>query len=542
MGCATVAPPDGSQERGGHASWRGPDRSRGDRGLNLLRRQGPTALLVLFCLLVGLPVTILLTPAQGVDAFGQHITVGARPPEPSLAGPARVVQVGNTSLDLDRLTVYGPLRPQLTMGPVQRNAESEAVFDPLQAPRIAEEAVGAVGDGFLAWFLWGGLGLLAITLVASMAGAGLRTLLVLRRHSHAHGREPAAPGTPLPEIWARSVRAARRMTVVAVAVSAVAWSACGALAYTGAVRGLSGVTSLAQIVGAYHLTPEPVGPTLTGYEGAVIGDSRASRVGGPPVAATGPDARPDDATCGRSSDSLAAEIGHLLPARMLNLACPDATVADGLRGPQNVGATRVPAQVGVLERVQGLRFVVVAIGPNDVGWTDFLRYCYGVQDCADQLTQGEFDYRLAAFDRAYGDLLFDLAELPGHPQVIVMTSYDPFPGTGADQQTCPDMRAAGYPGLDAGKIDLLTERNQRLNDVLTAGAQKYGFAVARPELRPLCASGSGSDAAVTEDRAADGLGPDIQGLADPFPYHPTGVGSLRLASSVVRLVDPAAAR
>ena len=48
-----------------------------------------------------------------------------------------------------------------------------------------------------------------------------------------------------------------------------------------------------------------------------------------------------------------------------------------------------------------------------MGWTDFLRYCYGVPDCADALTQNEFDYRLAAFDRAYGDLLVDLNDLPG---------------------------------------------------------------------------------------------------------------------------------
>jgi hypothetical protein len=62
--------------------------------------------------------------------------------------------------------------------------------------------------------------------------------------------------------------------------------------------------------------------------------------------------------------------------------------------------------------------------------------------------------------------------------------------------------------------------------VLTAGADKYGFAMARPELSLLC------------DPHSDGLGPDIQGMADPFPFHPTGVGSLRTASSVVRLVNP----
>jgi hypothetical protein len=311
------------------------------------------------------------------------------------------------------------------------------------------------------------------------------------------------------------------MTAVAVTVSVVAWGAAGALAYTGAVRGLTGVTSLAQIVGAYHLTPPPVGPPVTGYTGAVIGDSRAVRVGGPP--ATG---RPDDATCSRSTDSLAAEIDQLLPTRTLNLACPGATVTSGLRGPQKVGAVQVPAQVGVLAQVRDLRFVVVAIGPNDVGWADFLHYCYGVADCADQLTQGEFDYRLSAFDRAYSELLVDLAALPGRPLVIVTTSYGVF-GPGAD---CPDTRVDGFPGLDRSKIELLTARNEQLNDVLAAGAEKYGFTVARPALRPLCGD------------VADGLGPDIQGLADPFPFHPTGIGSLRIASSVVRLVPPAATR
>ena len=105
------------------------------------------------------------------------------------------------------------------------------------------------------------------------------------------------------------------------------------------MQGLRGVTSLAQLVGAYHLTPDPVGPPVTGFDGAVIGDSRAVRVGGPPV----PDGTPDDAACQRSTDSLAAEIGHLLPARVLNLACPSATVTSGLRGPQDAGGRSVPA-------------------------------------------------------------------------------------------------------------------------------------------------------------------------------------------------------
>jgi hypothetical protein len=210
---------------------------------------------------------------------------------------------------------------------------------------------------------------------------------------------------------------------------------------------------------------------------------------------------------------------------VLNLACPGATVPVGLRGAQERRGLLLPAQLGLLQQVRGLRFVVVAIGPNDLGWADFLRYCYGVADCGDNLTQGEFDYRLAAFDRGYGDLLVDLSDLPGRPQVIVVASYDVF-RPGDDPTNCPDARPAGVPGLDPAKIDLLAERNAALNAVLAAGAEKYGFAVARPELRPLCATGP------------EGLGPDLQGLNDMHPFHPTGIGSLRVASAVVRLVAP----
>lgn len=485
-------------------------------------RTWPTLLLVLFCLGVGVPVTITLTPAQELVAFGQHISVGARPPDLSIAGPARLVQVGNTALDVERLRVYGPLRPQLTLGPVQRNAAAAAVFDPESGPRVRAEAVDAVTGGFVAWYVIGGIGLVVFTLGAAAGAAGLRTLVVLRRQSRSAAHLGTGGHAPLHQIWSYCVRAARRMTAFAVLTSVLAWGGCGALAYAGAAQGLRNVSSLSQLVGAYHLSPDPVGPEITGFDGAVIGDSRAVRVGGPPL----PGGTPDDASCERSTDSLAAQVGRLLPARVLNLACPSATVTSGLRGPQERGDQLVPAQVGVLKQARDLRFVVVAIGPNDVGWIDFLRYCYGVADCSDQLTQGEFDYRLAAFDRVYGDLLVDLNDLPGRPQVIVMTSYGAF----QPDADCPDTRADGYPGLDTTKIGLLTARNDQLNAVLSAGAEKYGFAVARPELGLLCEPGS------------DGLGPDLQGLTDPFPFHPTGVGSLRMASSAVRLIEPAPVR
>ncbi len=493
------------------------------RRQTLAPRAWPTVLLVLFCVGVGIPVTVALTPEQDLVAFGQHLSVGVRSPSLSLAGPAQLVQIGNTELDVDRVQVYGPLRPKLTLGPVQRNAAAAAVFDAQAGPPARAAAVDAVADGFVSWYVWAGVGLLVFTVATVAASGGLWTLLVLRHH----GRLDVEHHRTTSELWVYCRLAVVRTASIAVVTALVAWGVSGALAVSGAAGGLQDVRSLTQLVGAYHLPPAPAGPALTGYRGAVIGDSRAVRVGGPPL----PEGTPEDRACERSADSLAAEIGRLQPSRVLNLACPGATIVNGVRSPQDRGELRVPAQVGVLQQVQGLRFVVVAIGPNDLGWMDFVRYCYGVVDCADNLTQGEFDYRLAAFDRVYGDLLADLVSLPGRPQVIVTGSYDVF--TSADALTdCADARGpAGVPGLDAAKVELLAARNAALNSVLAAGAAKYGFAVAQPELRPLCPPGPA-------DQIRDGLGPDLQGLGESYPFHPTGVGSLRIASAVVQLLEP----
>ncbi len=512
-------------------------------------RAWPTVLLVAFCLVVGLPVTVALTPEQHVVALGQHLAVGARTPTPTLAGPAQLVQIGNTELDMPRLRVHGPLRPRLTMGPVQRNPAAARVFDPLTSAQAQAEAIDNVTRGFLRWYLWGGLGLLLFSLAAA-AGAGcLRMLAVLR------ARRDAGPHA-VAEIWQHLSGAIARMTALAVAVSALAWVAAGGLAYAGTVRGLSQVGSLTDLVGSSSVTPEPAGAAVTGFTGAVVGDSRAVRVGGPPVA----DPQPGDVACGRSADSLAAEVGRLLDTRVLNLSCPSATTAAGLLGPQERAGLLLPPQVGVLKQVQGLRFVAVVIGPNDVGWSDLVTYCYAVENCADNLSRGEFDYRLAAFDRDYGTLLAELAALPGQPQVVLVTSYDALPA--APDPGCADLRGpAGAAGLSAAEVELVDARNDELNAILVAGAQKYGFGIARPQLEPLCAPRAGGRPAATADApgtpdaalgttagpapggrpapAGSGtLGPDLQGFVDAFPFHPTGAGSLRTAAAVARLVAP----
>jgi hypothetical protein len=493
-----------------------PPGPRGGRFRALVReaRSWPTILMIGLCLLAGIPLTIALTPDQDLTILGQHISVGARTPDLSLEGPARLVQIGNTELDIPRLQVLGPLRPQLEMGPVQRNDAAARVLDPDTTAEATAQAVDQLRTGFVNWYLLATLGVVGTALAAAALVGCARVLGILRR-------EKAREHVTVADVWHRCSGTIGRMSLLAVTVSLVAWGACGALAYTGTMRGLAQVSSLSDLVGSARVTPAPVGPPVFGYAGAVIGDSRAARVGGPAVA----EPEGDDVACERSADSLAAELGTMVPGRVRNLACPSATVAQGLRGPQQRGNVQVPAQVALLKQMQDLRFVVVAIGPNDVGWSDLIKYCYGVGTCDDNLTRGEFDYRMAAFDRDYAALLQDLAALPSTPQVIVMSSYDAFPRD--TDPACPDARGPSYAvGLTGEKIDLLTDRNDQLNAVLRAGAEKYGFAVADPDLTLLCSTG------------ADGLGPDLQGLTDPFAFHPTAVGSLRLAATVARAVGP----
>jgi lysophospholipase L1-like esterase len=479
-------------------------------------RSWATGLLVAVCVLIGVPAAIALTPDQEITVAGQHLSVGARPPSLSLSGPAQLVQIGNTELDITPLHIYGPLRPRLTLGPVQRNAAAAAAIDPATSSEANADALQTVVGAFVRWYLLATVLLLAFTLAATAAAGYLRTLVTLRTHSRQEHRSVA-------EIWHQSARQIRGMTIVAVTAVMVVWLGAGGLAYRGTVDGLTHARSLSDLVGTFYSPPVPEGPPLQGYTGAVIGDSRASRVGGPLMAG----ASEDDRACGRSSDSLASEIGRVLGERVLNLACPSASIAWGLRAPQEQNGRLIPPQVGVLKQVQGLKFVVVMVGPNDLSWTDLLKYCYAVENCQDRLTQGEFGYRLAALDRDYGSLLQDVNDLPGKPQIIIVTSYDVFKA----DATCAD--AQGPPaalGLNPTNIALLQARNAELNAVLANGAEKYGFTVARPGLTTLC------------EASHDELGPDLQGLSDPYPFHPTGIGMVRLASSVARVITPPAGK
>src|SRR5262249_4136896 len=163
-----------------------------------------------------------------------------------------------------------------------------------------------IGDAYLRWYLFATIGLVAFVLAATVVVAYVRV-----RHNLRRQRARDEPLT-VAEIFHNSTGQMRGMAVVALVITLAAWARAGPLAYSGAIDGLRNVPSLADLVGTSYAAPRPVGPKVSGYVGAVIGDSRAARVGGAPVNG----ATPDDLACARSADSLAAEIGTLRGERV----------------------------------------------------------------------------------------------------------------------------------------------------------------------------------------------------------------------------------
>lgn len=500
-------------------------------GLRATRWRSPLAVLVMVLVTVGvgLPVAIAVTPSQGTTVAGQFVGVGAGTPtlgwlgdldDPGLTGPARLEQIGNTTVDLRRVEVRGPMRPRLELGPLTETRDADDLLDPDEGPSARAEALESVTSAFVRWYAWASVALLTLTLLLLAVLTGARTWGAIARASRRHRHLTVA------EVWHGQARRLQRDAALALVVTVVAWGGVSWAAYQDTRAGLSGVMSLRDLVGAVPVRLEPAGPPVEGYAGAVIGDSRASRLGGPPVADAGAAAGSglgasldqEALACARSTDSLAAQLTLLDPDRpVLNLACPSATVDRGLLGEQQVEGLQVTPQVARLLQLDDLEFVVVMVGPNDLAWSDFLRYCYGVEECDDAFTSGQFDYRLAAFDRAYGDLLAALAALPGSPRVVVVGAYDLF-DLDAD---CPATAGPeGVPGLDEDGLALLAERGTRFDQVLVGGAAAYGFSFVSPRLAPLCG------------REDPTLGPDLQDLESPYPFHPTGVGMVRLGAAV----------
>lgn len=458
-------------------------------------------------------LALAVTPSVTVATFGQTVRVGAVPPSLGLgwSGPGQADLFGEGPVDTVA-QFAGPIRPRITWERFNRNAAAAAFIQSTQdgsGPDGTDSVGAALAKGWIDYFVR------LLTTAAGLGAAGYLVVIASFGLVRSNYQMPTR---------GRLVRGLAAAVIVSLAVT----TGCSALTVQSARSQLAGVRSLADLTGRAPLVPAPgpVDPEHGDVRIAVIGDSTAAGVGNSSL--TDPTAA--DQACGRSRDAYARVLESATGHPVLNLACSSATIVNGLLGPQREGGMTLPPQVGVLKSVRSLSAVVVSVGANDVGWSDFLRICYALASCDDQVNASLFQRRLDAFRIQYAQLLQQLSDLPARPLVIITQYYDPL-GTSLD---CPALRAPdspadpppGYgfapaPGYDqaqrlAQKVDPLRSELDSLNTVLEQGAQAFGFRTVRPDF-------TGHELCTPQ--------PWVQGMTAPFPFHPNAAGELAIAAA-----------
>jgi lysophospholipase L1-like esterase len=232
-----------------------------------------------------------------------------------------------------------------------------------------------------------------------------------------------------------------------------------------------------------------------------MGDSTAAGLGGPPVQ----DATPQDAACQRSSSAFALTLARVNGWKVDNLACSGATIAHGILGRQSAGGRHIPPQLAVAKRAVDAKAVIVSVGANDMNWSSSVYVCAASDACDSRAITAYFQRTLNRFTSDYYELLRQLATVPGNPTVVINQYYVPFD---------PSLDCLAPSGLTPGKLRVLLDRLNTLNEVLANGAKTFGYRTVQPDFsgHELC-----TDASYVQD------------LGDPAPLHPNARGQLVIA-------------
>lgn len=435
-------------------------------------------------------VGIVFTPSRSVDALEQHFTLRAAAPSLTLSGHGEItVNTGRPqTFHLLSTQYHGPLRVHMTVdAPFQG---SDLLNETARSHQLPPKSKDDFQHGFQVWLWWFVGVAMTMGLVLAVIAAFVSLLITGRRRYAIL-------------LIVRSFV----MTFVEVGgVSTLFVLGSTPVGQAGSLDGLVGHSTL-------HLTPQPEGPILSGYQAVSIGDSRAATQGGKDIV----NPSKEDVDCQRSNDALAAQIGRLQGWHVLNLACSSATINEGLMGGQSRGGHMLAPQMSRVKRMTNLQAVFVTIGPNDLWWSRAIGLCYVADVCNDNLTVPDYEALLEKLKWSYHDLLVELQNLTNspdgtRPKIVINGSYDVF----SAGDTCEATK-----GLTPDKIAMLRARNVDLNQALQTGAGLFGFTFIKPKLKTLC------------DDSDDAPGPDLRGPKDRDAFHPTGQGVSVMATDDV---------
>jgi GDSL-like Lipase/Acylhydrolase family len=423
-------------------------------------------------------LALAIAPMQSVNAAGQSAEVGATSPSLSLRGPGELDLFGQAMPTKPQFE--GPIRPRLQLNRITIDPQ---VVDTLRSDgtrKIELSLSQQLAAGWKRYFV-----------IETIIAAGFSVPILA-------GLASVAAHAGLTRTKAIIAVAFGVVAVIAINVGGVLLTASSTPATLRSVR------TLDDLVGTSP-TPAPQAPqgrALPDTQVIVIGDSTAAGDGLPRAA----NASPLDRACGRSPDAYATALGTVNDWQVLNLACDSATIENGLLGVQVLADGQVaPAQFTEATRATHAKVIIVSVGADDVQWSVMTRLCVSSAVCSDKVSAAYFASLLGEFTRAYYQLLTQLATLPATPKVVVNEYYQPFGSS---------VSCLNQYHITSAKAAVLSSRLGQLNQVLSEGAEAFGFDVAVPDFagHELC----------TQD-------PWVQGPGDPAPLHPTASGQLAIA-------------
>jgi hypothetical protein len=423
-------------------------------------------------------LALAVAPMQPVNAAGQSAEVGATLPSLSLRGPGQLELFGQ--MLPTRPLFDGPIRPRLELTRITIDPQVVKALRSDGSRKIELSLSQQLAAGWERYFV------IETLIAAGFAVPILAGLASLAAHA--------------------GLTRARAIAAVAVGVIAVVAINLGGIVLTasGTPATLRSVRTLDDLVGTSP-SPAPDAPPehpLPGIQAVVIGDSTAAGDGLPQAA----NSSPLEHACGRSTDAYATALATVNDWQVLNLACDGATIDNGLLGVQVLADGQVaPAQLAEVTLDTHPKVIIVSVGADDVQWSVMTQLCVSSAVCSDKVSAAYFTSLLGEFTRAYYELLPQLATWSAKPAVVVNEYYDPF----GSSLSCLD----NYR-MTSAKATVLISRLGQLNQVLSQGAQAFGFGVAVPDFagHELC----------TQD-------PWVQGPGDPAPLHPTASGQLAIA-------------
>ncbi len=440
-------------------------------GLRIHRPLGRAAVWVWFA--VGVPaaaiaISLAVTPAETLQVAGQSVSVSAAGFNPAFHGPGELNLFGRTIPTTVEFT--GPIRPKVQWSEV---AHLDQLVDAVQQ----NEPVGQVlQDGWGRYFLHEVA--IAVAFALLLAAASARIL---------HMR--------------------LRLSSVGVGIAVVIALLVNGGGVAAAAHGLQQVAretaSLDELVGRKPLQIPGASATksLDTPDVVVIGDSTAAGAGNTVAA----DAGRADIACRRSPDAYAGALASVNDWRVVNLACTNATIKDGLFGSEHINGVDLPSQLEQLKRYPHVRTIIISVGANEVHWANLMELCLASQACDDAASDAWFQQTLDGFALDYFDLLQELKTSFPASRILINAYYEPL----SDTPHCP----AAYH-VTAQKALNLRARLDAFNRVLEDGARGFGFSVAHPSF-------AGHELCTDQ--------PFIQGPGDDAPLHPNAAGDLAIA-------------